>query len=509
MPFPFEPNRRQVVQGLAAGAATSCIPWAVRAQQSADPKFLIVLAAGGGASIIDAMLAIRESESNQGAAINTFPDGQVTDIGGSPFRAVDLEIEGLGPIPHRGQSNQSAFVDTYKDQMMVTTCTGTSVNHVVAQKRSLTGNDAWSGRTLQEAVAAHYGADFPIPNVNMATGGYVEPGIDPALPSYARAEVVVDAIRWFAGLHGSKGIDGAPAPSLIEKARRLRDEQFDPNSVFGRTFKNSAALRTWRARRAKVREYEAADLVRKANPFPDMVDLGSGRTLADFGLFSNAEDVVRLSQVFPNLGFDPLEQQAALAYLLIKNRISVTVTLGDSAAPVIPPPNLITPQRIVDSPPLAFDFSHTNHRDAQAVMWHRLLNVSHRLILLLQNVEFGGGQSFWDRSMLYVATDFGRTRVRPAGSPDFGSGHHLNNGNLFVSPLVNGGTIMGGVNPHTGLTYGFDPQTGAPEGPDNPEAGDNPGRQMAEAEIYAGALQALGVDTTGSTLPSVPAMSAR
>ncbi len=351
MPFPFEPNRRQVIQGLAAGAATTCIPWSIRAQQSADPKFLIVLAASGGASIIDAMLAIRESESNQGAVINTFPDGQVADIGASPFRAVDLENDGLGPIPHRGESDQSTFVNTYKDQMMVTTCTGTSVNHVVAQKRSLTGNDAWSGRTLQEAVAAHYGADFPIPNVNMATGAFVEPGIDASLPSYARAEVVVDAIRWFAGLHGSKGIDAAPAPSLIEKARRLRDERFDPNSVFGRTFKNSAALRTWRARRVKVREYEAADLVRKANVFPDMADLGNGRTLADFGLFSNAEDVGRLGQVFPNLSFDPLEQQAALAYLLIKNRISVTVTLGDSAAPVIPPPNLITPQRIVDSPP--------------------------------------------------------------------------------------------------------------------------------------------------------------
>jgi hypothetical protein len=208
------------------------------------------------------------------------------------------------------------------------------------------------------------------------------------------------------------------------------------------------------------------------------------------------------------MGFDPLEQQAALAYLLIKNRISVTVTLGDSAAPVLPPEGISGPERIIDSTPLAFDFSHTNHRDAQSLMWHRLLRVADRLILLLQNAEFGAGQSFWDRSMIYVATDFGRTKVRSANSPNFGSGHHLNNGNLFVSPLVNGNTVLGGVNPHTGLTYGFDPQTGAPEGPDAPEAGDNPGRQMAEAEIYAGALHALGVDTSGSNLPSVPAMGA-
>jgi len=504
----FEPNRRQVVQGLASGAAAACVPWSVRAQEAVDPKFLIVLAAGGGASIIDAMLAIRQSESNRAAAINTFPDAQAPTIPGSPFRAVDLTINGLGPIPHRSETNQSTFVTDHHEQMMVITCTGTSVNHVVAQKRSLTGNDAFSGRTLQEAVAAHYGAGFPIPNVNMATGGYVEPGVDASLPDYARAEVVVDFVRWFAGLHGSRGILGAPAQSLIEKARRMRDERFDRESVFGRTFKNSPVLQTWRAKRAKTREYEAAKLVEKANFIPDMEDLGEGRVLADYGLLSDARDVELLWGVFPNLGFDPLEQQAALAYLLIKNRISVTVTLGDSAAPVIPPPELITPSRIVDSPPLAFDFSHASHRDSQALMWHRLLNVATRLISLLDNAQYGGGQSFWDRTLMYVATDFGRTRNRVANSPDFGSGHHLNNGNLVVSPLVNGNTVLGGVNAHNGMTYGFNPQTGAPEGPDTPEAGDNLGRQMTEAEIYAGVVQALGVDTSGSNLPDVPAMRA-
>ena len=508
MTFKKTPNRRQVIQGLTGAAAAACIPWSVRAQQAQDPKFLIVLTANGGASIIDAMLAIRQSESNQAAQINTFPDAQVLDVGVSPFRAIDLTIQGLGPIPHLSETNQSAFVQAHQNQMMVTTHTGTSVNHIVAQKRSLTGNDAWSGRTLQEAVAAQYGAGLPIPNVNMASGGYVEPGIDASLPDYARAEVVVDPLLWFAGLHGSRGIQSAPAQNLIDKARRLRDERFSPRSAFGRTFANSAALRTWRARLAKVPEYEAAELVRKTNTFPDMVDIGGGQTLADYGLFSNPDDVALVNGAFPGLSFDRLDQQAALAYLLIKNRISVTVTLGDSAAPVLPPDELITGDRIVDSPPLAFDFSHTNHRDAQAIMWHRLLRVANRLILLLQNAEYANGESFWDRTMLYVATDFGRTRVRPAGSPDFGSGHDLNNGNLFVSPLVNGGRVLGGVNPHNGLTYGFDPLTGAAEGPDTPEALDNLGRQMVEAEIFAGALQALGVDTSGTNLPSVPAMSA-
>ncbi|MEY3214100.1 MAG: hypothetical protein RIT28_4581, partial [Pseudomonadota bacterium] len=45
-------------------------------------------------------------------------------------------------------------------------------------------------------------------------------------------------------------------------------------------------------------------------------------------------------------------------------------------------------------------------------------------------------------------------------------------------------------------TYGFDPVTGDPD----------PGRETAEAEIFAGLLGALDIDTSGSGLPSVPAM---
>ena len=67
-------------------------------------------------------------------------------------------------------------------------------------------------------------------------------------------------------------------------------------------------------------------------------------------------------------------------------------------------------------------------------MWSRLLSVADRLIGLLQQEEYANGQSFWDRTLLYVATDFGRTKARPANAPDFGSGHDLNNGSLIVSP---------------------------------------------------------------------------
>ncbi|MEO1336038.1 MAG: hypothetical protein AAFV29_10360, partial [Myxococcota bacterium] len=76
---------------LAAGSAT----WAglsnrTQAQPAEDRRFLIVLTASGGASLIDAFLAIRASESSNAARLNTFPDDTVQDIPGSPLRAIDL-----------------------------------------------------------------------------------------------------------------------------------------------------------------------------------------------------------------------------------------------------------------------------------------------------------------------------------------------------------------------------------------------------------------------------------
>jgi hypothetical protein len=62
--------------------------------------------------------------------------------------------------------------------------------------------------------------------------------------------------------------------------------------------------------------------------------------------------------------------------------------------------------------------------------------------------------------------------------------------------MANGGQVLGGVDPDTTLTYGFDPATGRPE----------PGREMAEAEIFAGILQALGVSTAGTGLRDMRAM---
>jgi hypothetical protein len=146
--------------------------------------------------------------------------------------------------------------------------------------------------------------------------------------------------------------------------------------------------------------------------------------------------------------------------------------------------------------PISFDFSHQANREVQALMWDRQLKVADKLITLLKNEEFAGGQSYWDRSMMYFPTEFGRSRNRPDNAMTFGSGHELNNGFLVVSPLANGGRVLGGVDPNSLMTYGFDPLTGRPD----------PKRTMTEEEIYSGLVQALGVDTAGAKLPDMKAM---
>jgi hypothetical protein len=479
-------TRRGALMGLGAAAAAAAVaaPWKARAQTPGDRRYVIVLTGTGGASIIDAMLAIRESESRNAATLNVYPDALVQNAPGSPLRFIDQRLDDIGPLPYAGEANQGDFVRRRADQMAVFTYTGTSVNHLIAEKRALTGNDAWHGRTVQEVCAATYGEGLLLPNVNMGVGGFIEPGIDPTLPAYARAEPVTNAVTWPFGLHGSKGVRRAPSAPLIDKARRAR-EALEARALFDRTFTRSDVLEEWRSRRVDAERVEAQDLITRLNAQVSSRDL----PLAQFGLGSSP-DAALIARTFPRATTDALEAQAALAYLLIKNGISVSVTLGPSLSPAV------GGEQIVDSPPLAFDFSHTAHRGGQAVMWSRLLSVAGRLIDLLEAAEHAGGGSYWDRTLMYFATDFGRTRSRPANARDFGSGHHLNNGALLVSPLLRGNAVYGGVDPDTALTYGFDPATGRPE----------PGRQMTERELFAGIVQTLGVSTAGTGLPDLRAI---
>jgi hypothetical protein len=201
----------------------------------------------------------------------------------------------------------------------------------------------------------------------------------------------------------------------------------------------------------------------------------------------------RIRERFPRFMTDALQAKAALAFLLIKHRVSVTVTLSPTFATSVDQEN-----NLLSNAPLAFDFSHNVHRATQGLMWSHVLDVVDGLATLLAAEEFDPrtGESFWDRTMIYVATEFGREKRRVNAAEEFSSGHDLFNGVLVVSPLANGNRVLGGVDPATGITHGFDVETG--------EA--RPMAQTSEREVFAGLLHALRVDTTGSGLPDARAL---
>lgn len=497
-------NRRKLLKASAAPMALSCLPGChglLTPRQSSndsgdqgfalsdsdnDKRFLIVLTASGGASIIDGPMALSSEEvlaaGGDASRVNCFGEAQLSEIANSPFRApkVDTTIGALGG--YQVTTDQADFVRKHHQDMMTMTIEGTSVNHGIAQRRSVTGNDAWNGRTLQEAVAAQYGKNLPIANLNLGTGGFAMPGIDESLPDYAQLVSATNAAYWPLGLSSHLGLGAGMNDQKMEILRRYRAKNVEQGSNFWKTFRGDSLLDKWVSQRKKgVSEFEAAELIKKLYWYPK----------TNGGLSPNPV-AADLRNMFPDYENDTFDAQAILAYLAITEGVSCSVTLGPGAAAEISEQGLDK----FYNPPIGFDFSHTDHRGTQAMMWERMLTVADKLIGLLKAKEFKNGQSFWDRTMIYVATEFGRSRGRPTDSENFSSGHDLNNGFLVISPMANGNTILGGVNPGTGLTYGFDPQTGAPE----------MGRKMTEKEIYSGLLQVMNVDTAGTGLPNMKAM---
>lgn len=494
-------TRRDFIHALAAASGTAAgatlMSPAALAANAADPRFLIVLCATGGGSIIDGPLAIRASESSDPDRLNTFEDALVQGFDGSPFRAADISGRAIGAIPARYSVTPSELVARRRRDLMVATWTRTSVNHAIGQRRAVTGNEAWKGRTLQEMVAWQYGAEAPIPNVHLIAGlGYNEPGTDGSVPPWARGQIVANPATWPLSLDALSGVDTPVNRDVLAAIRRTRNAAFEPATDFGRVFANAPRLVEWRDLRGTPQErIEGLQLIEKLMVQRDSADF----PLAAHGLGSSpAADAVHAA--FPHIAIDSFEAQAALAFLLLKYRVSVSVTLGPTFDFVydesVPSSGGGLGENSVLNPPLAFDVSHQGHRSGQAVMWSRLYGVVDGLISLLEAEDYGDGSSLWDRTMIYIASDFGRVKTRPSGANDWGTGHDLNNGVAVFSPLVPGDTLLGGVDPDTAKTYGFDPTSGAPE----------PGREMAEAEVFSGLLGALDIDTSGSGLPAVPAM---
>ncbi|MEM7677529.1 MAG: hypothetical protein AAF449_16130, partial [Myxococcota bacterium] len=377
-----------------------------------DTTFLIVLTANGGASIIDSFMAIRASEVSAPQTLNCFPDSVVKNIDNTPFRAVDLGRSSVGQIPAPFEANQSAFIRKHASDITVATWSRTSVNHFIGQRRSVTGNEAWLGRTIQEAVALQHGERFALPNIHLTSGsGFTERGSDNSLPARVFGEPIADPALWPLALDGAKGLPREVSRSLLQRARRMRNERIDARSDFAKVFEDAPRIDHWRHIRGAPQErLEANDLISKLLLYPD----SERYPLAEHGLASGAS-AAAARRSFPNYTVDPLEAQAALTYLLLRYRVASTVTLGPNFDVVIddtavePGSGGLSPGALLN-PPIAFDFSHQAHRAVQAFMWQRVFDIADRLIDLLKAEPYGeGGESLWDRTMIYVATDFGRT----------------------------------------------------------------------------------------------------
>jgi hypothetical protein len=475
-------NRRDILRFAAAtlgGLAVGPMIGGNRAAIAAPPKdrkLLFVITAAGGASIIDSFLPLAASEAGANAAtIIAYPDAALKQINGSNIRhVINLGLPGL----FKSDYDIGTFVTRHKDDMAIVTQETTSVNHVVAQKRALTGANINRGRTVMEAVSEIHGEGLVLPNVNLAGGSYVEPGDDPTIPTHARAEVIANPLFFPLSTDGSRGIKGAPKKSLVDRARAAR-EKLEAKSSFLNKFSNASMLKAYDERRNIAPSVEQADLLSKLLLLPE-----AKYQLSEYDLVQSPM-LSRMLEVFPNLGNgDAMEAQAATGFLMAYYGLSAAVTMGPTFVP-----EFLDNGTIIDTP-LIFDFSHSNHVVTQNVMWARMMKMLDGLVTLLKEEDYMGDPSLgkmWDRSFVYVATDFGRTKNRPANALEFGSGHDLSNGNLMLSPMLKGNRVYGGVDPATAKTYGFDPKTGNPD----------PGRVMHEGDIYSLICQAMGVDFTG------------
>lgn len=463
----FRLNRREALAaagGLAAlGAGTSLIPGTKLLSQgsSADKKYIFVICGAGGANIVDAFLA----QSKGPAAYDNLVALQDT-----PFSAVPaLKNSIKGKIDLGNGYEQSAFLQKNAKDTLVMTCEVSSVNHIVAAKRAMSGDNANGGKTLPEAIAMEFGKGLPLANLMLSGGGYANRGDDETVPEIFRAQAVQDPLMFAFATHGFKGVSPLAGVEEIKLARELRG-QIEVASRFHGQFKSSKMMDTYLLNRERI-----VDVLEKGDTVTKLMLLDpTANQLPKFG-FEVSKDIDLVREKFPNMGKDLYEARLALGFLAAKNGLTNAITIAPSPTPLITAEG--TP-----NPPIVFDWSHVDHRGAQNSMWSYLLKGLDGLIDLLKATDIDGDPAkgkMWDKTMIYIATEFGRDKVK-----DGGSGHHLNNGVVMISPMLNGNKIYGGVDPETALTYGFDPKTGQAD----------KARHMKEHDIYGAIAHAMGLE---------------
>ena len=461
-------NRRNFLKAGGASALLGGMPLGLntvgQAQDGGEKKFCFVIAAAGGASILDSFMA----QSTGPTAFET-----LTQIPGSPLVAVPaLENSIQGAIDLGNGYEQATFLNKHGADTLAMTNEVTSVNHIIAAKRDITGDNVNSGRTICEANAIAHGGSCILPNLGLGVGGYALHGDDDTIPAIARAEPITDPLMFAFATHGFKGIKGSLDDKDIAAARALRT-QLESVSGFAKEFEASKIMDVYMKNRdSLVSQLEKGDSIGKLMLLdPATADLSA------FGT-SMTGDMQQVIAKFPNIAKDPYEAKMALSFLAAKNGMSNSFTISPNLAPLI---------EATGSPntPIAFDWSHVDHRGAQNAMWSYVLKSVDALIDLLKETDIDGDPQkgkMWSKSMIYIATEFGRDKIA-----DGGSGHHLNNGNVIISPMMQGNKVFGGVDTTTGFTYGFNAETGEPD----------QNSKMTEKDVYSAVAHGLGIAFDG------------
>lgn len=463
-------NRRDLIKG--AGLTTAALPFLSSnsgvSQATDTERYFFIICANGGASIIDSFLPVEGDESS-GRSVHA--QSFIAQPNGSNIRCVKPRGHKLeGRIPLGPDYSLETFLSRHGADTAVVSHGVSSVTHQIGQQRSLNGDGVNGGKTIAEAFCEVYGKNMMVANANMGEGGFSLPGFAAETLSYASPEPIMDPYSFAFTMSLSEGFEKPINSSLMASIRAVRD-RFDKSSHLSK----KKLVGDYLERRQDVaKRLENGDYLQSLL----LLEKSAG-SLSKFGLTSSKE-LTSLLGSFPRLATDQFQAQAGLAYLLAKNGLSSSVTIDIGTNPVIGGSD----QRLLTAP-IGFDWSHRDHKGAQNGMWSRVMETADGLITLLKNTpsRTDAQTSMWDKSLVYVATDFGRTKRISGG----GSGHDLNNGSVLISPLLRGNSVYGSVDASTQMTQGFDLSTGAP-------TTDN---LIREKHIYSLISQAFEIDFDG------------
>ena len=160
-------SRRQLLAAASALGVTAALP-PRRARAQAAPgavpeRLLFVVAAAGGASILESFLPVTDVEAGANAAtLAVQPASLVQSVGN--LRCVGRRGGKIAELDVDARFLQSTFLTKHGSDTVVMTLESTSVNHLVGQTRRVTGANI-NGSGLENGVriipASRHGQSEP------------------------------------------------------------------------------------------------------------------------------------------------------------------------------------------------------------------------------------------------------------------------------------------------------------------------------------------------------------